>query len=197
LYQFDRLYKCNSGSGMIMILAIVPIILIGFLGLSTLILQTVRTQQQSNLKVSLTMVRQGLIVNLSNDIAWTKTKQFIASDGNLTTAANFDCFYLNQDCFNKEGDIGVLLDAANNIVLDSRNGVGGINERGEVCQTYANLGSRKSCPFRYTIHWKAQCSASCTNPKIDIRATVTVSDSSEHNVAIDLEPYLVFYSRDF
>jgi hypothetical protein len=158
------------------------ITLIGLLGISALMIKTVKTNEDIKQYAWINQIRSEIIKSLKSKSGWKNT----VID---TRNSDFQCLrnkLINPEstvnCSSEGGRLEIVQSPSNSLIIDTRL-TKGFDKRGNTCDQF---GSDPLCLFRYEISWIPKCQKdNCLNPDFVVTGNLKVTSLSKTPLIIN------------
>lgn len=149
----EKKSNSNSGMSLVEVLIAMGILLMLFLGVSSLMQEMTRAKIKENVSAAATMIRQNVYDMLRNEVAWKNT---LLENKALNCICNLKC-----DDESKLPSLDDMvrrlkvLNSAGEVYYDTTQAQSGFNMSGNSCNSFPS----DFCPFRMDIIWRMLCKA--------------------------------------
>lgn len=164
----------------------ISITLIGILGISVVLQNTLKTSEEIKQFHWLHQIRSEAIRSLKTPEAWKNTVTHLDNSDIECLKRKFEDPSTTINCPSSGGLLRILNGAANETVLDLRLNRG-FNKRGLACEGF---GTNPDCQFSYDLSWTPKCrDDKCLNPDFLIQGHLKISKASQEKLILNPEFY--------
>lgn len=162
-----------SRRGLSLVEVIIASGVLGLLGMAiaTLFLNTLKLQQNFELKSSLTSLQSSIRSTIQDEASWLKTVQNPGGAAGDSLSCLRDLPY---DCSSQFADaakpfqLQKLLSASGLTIVDGSSAGNGFTAKGERCDSYDEVDGNDACPIRVKVTWEPLTSS--TLPTVAVQA---------------------------